>query len=160
MGKLEYRVLVDDEEDSLEIVDSEGNSLDRFELMLLYNKIISRYEHKLAIYIADGVADPHGNDTKIGVSNNPGRRGKEVKAHPMNWVTCSIRTAWKLERALQQKLRFWRVEGEWFRFDDDFGKACYERLIKMQTEQELWAFVREPFPRVYWESRHERQHAR
>lgn len=82
---------------------------------------------------------------KIGISDDPHRRAKELNGYVYNKIPLESGLCWRLEKHVHGMLHKYHIGNEWFDFTDENGKRLINILIDdVQTQSHLWNFVCNP----------------
>lgn len=136
----EYRLVIN-EDDEVEIFQMDGTAPHYLDVCRLQDMIAESYEPRMYIYIADSCSYDRWEQFKIGVTNDPNRRERELSVVMDHWIPVPAKRAFKLEREIHAFLRAWRVDGEWFKFDDDLGKELKAEFQTLKNARGIVKFM-------------------
>lgn len=133
----EYKLIIDGHRCELRHLD--GSEIDFRERMATEIVIRETYQPRSYIYLLSGCSLPgYEGLYKIGVSKHVHHRARSLSAWPIHWVSCGIDWVWKLEKALHEAAKKWRVKGEWFDLrTDEKAHQFYKRFLECRTEGPL-----------------------
>lgn len=133
--RYEFRVILDGDKAVIKHLD--GSDVSELESASVLEMLIDMYGSKLFLYVAEGKTYDRWGQHKIGVTSNPSRREGELKTYEGHLVLVPEKRVWKFEHRLHQFFDDWRVDGEWFRFDDELGKQYLEKLLSLKSEADI-----------------------
>ncbi len=112
MAQKQYKVITEDYK-LVDVLDENGQSIDYSDGRILSLEMHTKYGPKSYLYIMDMLDDFEGKFIyKIGVSNDPDRRERELDAMLIHWIECPIETVYKWEKRIHTSLKLMGVHHE------------------------------------------------